>query len=332
MTLSTASGEELPLVSPTPEPKYSRFLKTSLGITLGAIAATALCNWWVDPFSYFGNNRLGVYGSSERQFKATYIDDYSHNALLMGSSMVGYINPQDLVEYQFFNASFSGALPEEMPYFLKHYASKDLKLVVIGLDVQSMSGIRTIKPEKEFDFPVPGDIKGTLENLLSFKVLQESLSTIKLHSQGVPTAIHQNGARNSVQKDEADSHLQDYDYRDNIKYLVKEEIPKFNYLPERMKVVADLKQHLDDRGIPYVVFLNPVNRRYLEVLQAESADDEFSQIRQELHRIFPDLVDLSQSQYSHERYFFKRDIIHYKSATGKQFMNDILSNHPSSGT
>jgi len=86
----------------------------------------------VDPYNELGNNKIGIFFSTDRQAKSA-ISKYKHNAILIGSSRTLQIPPSQLNCYVFYNASFGEATVEEMFYYLEKYAIEE-EFVLIGLD------------------------------------------------------------------------------------------------------------------------------------------------------------------------------------------------------
>src|SRR5438105_4486574 len=75
----------------------------------------------VDPWLRFNFDMDNISLWREREGKPWLIGIYPHNAVLIGTSKLAHVNPADVdtSEYTFFNASFAGALPEEMCSFLR---------------------------------------------------------------------------------------------------------------------------------------------------------------------------------------------------------------------
>src|SRR2546429_9163556 len=115
-------------------PAARRFVLLSLGLAGGLCGAIGLLNYVVDPYNRFGNNRLGVYISAERESKSTEVQRYPHNALLLGNSRMAMIPVAGASGFRFFNAAFAGATAEELYYFIIHYAKKE-ELVVLGTEL-----------------------------------------------------------------------------------------------------------------------------------------------------------------------------------------------------
>src|SRR5882757_2598088 len=114
------------------EKDFSRFLVilvVTIIVVLGARYGFVVIE---DPWGRFNFNadKLSIF--RERESKPWLVGIYPHNAILIGTSKSANINAADLDthELRFFNASFSGARPEEMYSFIGGFVT-DTKLLVL---------------------------------------------------------------------------------------------------------------------------------------------------------------------------------------------------------
>jgi len=138
-----------------------------LSLTLaGALAGgIGLLNYCVDPYNRFGNNRLGVFISAERESKAVEVRRFPHNALLVGDSRMAMVPVSRLQDFRFFNGAFGGATSEEVYYFLNHFAIQD-ELVVVGI------ALGQCDPEiPQGDIFAPATWRSSRDNLLNLRTL-----------------------------------------------------------------------------------------------------------------------------------------------------------------
>ena len=89
-----------------------RFVILALGLAGGLVATIGLFNYFVDPYGLFGQNRLGIHISAEREFKPSQVQRYPHDALVLGTSRMAMIPVDDLKGFRFFNAGFGGGTAE----------------------------------------------------------------------------------------------------------------------------------------------------------------------------------------------------------------------------
>src|SRR5680860_1528559 len=89
----------------------------------------------VDPFGYFGNNTIGYYFSSERQFKLGLVNGGDYNAIILGDSQIAFTDPSYIrrPDYKFVNGGIGGASVREQLALLSASQLDRLKLVVFGL-------------------------------------------------------------------------------------------------------------------------------------------------------------------------------------------------------
>jgi hypothetical protein len=121
---------------------FSRWL---IGLLFGIVAVGTM-NWYLDPYGYWGNAD-GVFYSTERQFKASQINHFPHDALLLGTSRFTHIDPKKLKCRKFFNAAFSGASLEEIIEFVKKFVG-ERELIILGLDFQMFEDVKAIPNEQ----------------------------------------------------------------------------------------------------------------------------------------------------------------------------------------
>ena len=298
-----------------PKYGYKNYIKISLIITAGLLLLTASTNYMIDPYNKMGNNKIGLYHSLDREIK-NQITFFKHDAILIGSSKTGRINPDDIDLYKFYNASIDAVTPEEIFFYLKKYAIHE-KFILIGLDFYMFN---------EREFPIKTMNKWyhnsytTIEYLLGGKVLRDSKKSISMWlKKQKPYIIKKNG-----QKTISNSY-KTRDYKKIIDFLCIHHYGNFHFSNERMAYLSKTKTLLKDRNIDCLVFINPLHEEVYTALQRLDSYELFIKWKQELKIIFPDLVDLSYSQYSAKNGFMKQDPYHYKPETGIAFLNKILN-------
>jgi hypothetical protein len=99
-----------------------------------------------------------------------------------------------------------------------------------------------------------------------------------------------------------------------------------------MSYVREIKNLLEERGIPYAIFINPLNHDVFAALQQIEAYSLFVSWQQEMKTVFPGIYDFSSSRYSARDGFYREDPYHYTNATGKAFLNEIINDFCSSGS
>ncbi len=164
-----------------------RFVLLALGLTIGLTGGMSLLNLVVDPFNRYGLNHLGVYISAERECKSTYVTRFPHDALLVGNSRETRIPPAQLEGFRFFNGAFSGATPEEVYFFLQHFAWHQ-RLVVLAVDVGEQD-----PAECHGDIFAPKGLTSALDNLLNLQTTEYSIRTISESLSKHPQPIGRDG-------------------------------------------------------------------------------------------------------------------------------------------
>ena len=166
------------------------YLKVYAAAVCCFFAVMMITNWLVDPFNELKRNTIGLYFSTERQAKSDIVKS-PHDAVLLGSSKAGRINPKTLNCYTFYNASFDAAMPEEIYLYLKRYITHE-RLVMIELDFYMFNErqwpVHAMKewPEQSF---------GKFEYLINFNTFKSSLFGVYKWYKKEPAVIAQNGQK-----------------------------------------------------------------------------------------------------------------------------------------
>ena len=127
-----------------------RLLVIWLVAVLGSIGFVAGFNVVVDPFGYFGTNRIGYYFSSEREFKYSMVKSYDYNAIILGDSRIAFTDPAHIArpEFRFVNGGIGGSTIAEEVALLSASHLDRLKLVVLGLVYGDLTNCsRAAEPE-----------------------------------------------------------------------------------------------------------------------------------------------------------------------------------------
>ncbi|HLX96650.1 MAG TPA: hypothetical protein VKU37_12970 [Verrucomicrobiae bacterium] len=296
-----------------------RFVLLALGLTLGLAGGVALLNLIIDPFNRYGLNRLGVYISAERECKSTYVQRFPHDALLVGNSRETRIPPAQLEGYQFFNGAFSGATPEEIYFFVQHFARAQ-RLVVLAVDVGEQD-----PTERHGDIFAPKGLTSALDNLLNLQTTEYSIRTISESLSKHPQPIGLDGrlpVGNSMQDADRDDPEQEA-YR--IKAM--QQMWDGYHCPPlaQMSFFVKISECLRQRGIPCVVVIPPTQEAVAQSAQSGPAAEEVAAWKRQLGTIFPHVLDLSFSSYDAATNFYRADPMHFRPDVGVRFMNaDVL--------
>jgi hypothetical protein len=296
------------------DPRARRFVLLTLGLAGALTGGLGLLNYVVDPYNRFGNNRLGVYISAERESKPTEVRRYPHNALLLGNSRMAMIPVGGLRGFRFFNGALGGATAEEMYYFAYHFARPG-DLVVLGVDLGGGD-----PPVLQGDIFQAPDWTANLNNLLNLSTVEYSFRTIGERWSGRPASLRADGSF------EPAPWFALYDREDRAQLSWKLDELKHDLqnatgtTRERMTFYARLADCLRQRGAVCVVLVPPLHEELAKAL-TPAARAAFENWRRELETIFPTVVDLSVSPYGAAQNFFKCDPAHFKPEVGVQLLN-----------
>ncbi len=273
-------------------------------------------NLLVDPYDRFGFNRLGTYISADREYKATEVQRFPSDAILLGDSRAAMINVSGVQDYRFFNAAFAGATGEEMRSFVNRFV-RGKKLVVLGLDLFSFGPV-TQPPTDPF---TPLSIRRALEYTLSIKNADYSIRTLASALAGKPRDYQPDGSYHeanwATRADRVDAATADRKVTE-----VVDSLTNYQFEANRMVALRDIRDTLAQRGIPVVVYLAPMNQRVWERLQGTTGYSEMLKTREAILRIFPRTIDLTDSGYSAPEGFFRGDPLHFRSLVGERFLKE----------
>ena len=299
------------------EKKYWTVSLMAAGCILLAIAAI---NYMVDPYNLLGNNTIGIFHSLDREIK-NQIVSFDHDAILIGSSKTGRIDPAALSYYKFYNASFDAALPEEIYFYLEKYA-KEEKVVLLGLDFYMFN---------ENFFPLKPMVAWNTKNysiaeyLLGGGVFNDARKSLSLWLNNNPPYLIKKNGQKIISKRESSVPVDTEKPKRIIEYVRKNHFGNFRFSNTRMEYIHKIKVLLEERNIKLLVFINPLHEDIYRMLKSSASFKEFIAWKKKLRVFFPDLFDLSNSPYSAKAGFTLDDPFHYTSETGASFMNKIMN-------
>jgi hypothetical protein len=292
-----------------------RFALAALGVAVGLAGGRALLNYLVDPDNRYGLNRLGVYISADREFKATEVRRYPHNALLVGNSHMGVVPADRLNGFRFFNGAVAGGSTEEIFYFLSHFAKKQ-ELVIIGLDLGACDPLQT-----KGDIFAPPSCVAILNNLFNLQTVEYSLRTILDHRAGLPNPMHPDGTFDMAYWVK-NADVENPKFRDYQLDQMKRGLDYFTGAPkEQMSFLARAAECLRQRGIVCVVLVNPLHEEVAKCFETPQLRAAAKAWLANLKSIFPNVVDLSFSRYGAAEGFFKSDPAHFKPEVAVRMIN-----------
>lgn len=293
-----------------------RFTLIMLAASALFLGAPVLLNYIVDPYDRFGNNRLGIYISAEREMKATEVARQPHTALIVGNSRMACLAPSRLDGFRFFNGAFSAANAEDVHWFLHHHAHTQ-KLVVLGIDLGAKD-----PPNLNGDIFRPGDWAAVAEHLVNLQTVEYSFKTLFSHWAGKPSHYLPDGS------------LRDPDFGNlsrpgnpalEMAYMetLKNNTTGFVLTtPRSLSFYRKIAETLRERKIPCVVVVPPIHEEVMRHIEALHLQGESQAWLDELRAIFPNVVNLASSHYGAASNFHAIDPVHFKAEVGVRFMNE----------
>lgn len=284
----------------------------------------SMVNYLVDPQSQFGAGVMGSYNDNAKTLKYYQITEYPFDALLLGSSKVAAINP-DTLNYKnlkFYNGALLSSTPEEIYEVLRH-ASTKTKFVAIGLDFFMFNASE--EPFKTSNLNFGGSNINKIVYLFSVKTFQKSIGSLFKYITDTPANFLPNGQKSQLTRIRIDSKFLDAEHDKALNHLRQKTFSNFAFEHRRIGTLREIQGFLEEKDIEYVIFINPLNQSVYRLI----ADMELSSVHQtflsSVRDVFGNAVDLTESEWSADKYFYNSDPWHYRSNTGTIFLNRIFS-------
>lgn len=289
----------------------------------------------VDPFGYFGNNTIGYYFSSERQFKLGLVSGGDYNAIVLGDSRIAFVDTSHIrrSDYQFVNGGIGGASVKEQLALLSAARLDRLKLVVFGLtfgDLQSCDDNGPTTNEAGASAPSEYGPWNVLRFTVSLTQLAYSIEALMDRAEGQSPRYHADGTRSIADKAIADARLdaktERYWEKINRDISQSQGVPHYQ-LGERCRTLLEKARALSDHyGFELLVVFLPINSDLLKhlALHTKEARQEINDFLAEVRQVIPHVVDLSQSQFSDSRNFWLDDSMHFKPMTGALVVREAI--------
>ena len=291
------------------------FSLVTIFVTLGILGAFALLNYWIDPYNQYGNNRLGVYVTSDRESKATDVKRFKHNAILLGNSREGMIPPRKLDGFCFFNGAFGGGTAEEVYYFIEHFVF-DQKVVILGIDYGQGD-----PPHPQGDLYAPKHFSHYISELLSLKTTENSFKTITDRLAGKKPSLERDGTFN------AEGWFQKYDVeipnRANLQIEdMKRALDTYeNARPTSLTYYKKIAVILKERNIPCVIYIPPLPAPVAAHLPACGGSSNFANWERDMSSIFSNTVNLARASSGEIQNFFRSDLEHLTPNASARIVN-----------
>lgn len=269
-------------------------------------------------------NSLSVF--QERNAKPWLIQNYKHNAVLLGTSKFAHVDPSDIDTpgLTFFNASFSGALPEEMLDFLNQFVPH-ARLVILSFDLMTMNELTWGLTDKTF--PKPSALRRldyTLRYLVSMDSLKSALIQL-VNPTKSPGLLRRNGGRYVPEELERSKLLRVPHFEKPLETLRGAAYQTFKYSDKRVEYLRKIKALLDERHIQYIVLISPEDEQMMKMIKDAGSYWALQRFRTDIAKIYPSAIDYSESWMSNDSNFFNHDPLHYMPKAGAVMVREAMS-------
>ena len=297
-----------------------KFSLKVIKLTLGVVFLCVALNFFIDPYNRFGMNTMGVYISAEREFKVTEISSFEPEWVLLGNSKSAMIDVTGVADDKVFNAGFGSASIEEMVQFIKEHIPNNNVKLVIGLDILQYSAGR---PSAQPYFYV-NTFDNVTQYLFSLKSLEYCGKTIGKYVRNKPKTLFENGSYNAIRWFEHRDVEDENRAAEEIKRIQQSYLDKPGYSKEMMKGYRELARIIEEKGLKAIYYLHPIHEEVMEFVKSKKHEDLKLWIA-EIKTVFPEVINLSESEYSKSSCFFKTDPIHYYPKVGAEILKLILN-------
>lgn len=304
-----------------------------LTTALSVVAFVAGFNITVDPFGYFGLNRIGYYFSSERQFKHSLVNGFDYNAILLGDSRIAFTDTAQISqsEHTFVNGGIGGASIAELVRLLSASKLDRLKLAVLGVRYGDLQNCAEDGQPKAITWAGSSFWDG-VRFAASWSQLSYALEAFGARFQGHSPKYHRDGTRSAAAKhlQEAGLNAKTNRYWRKIKENLPEEpraAPDYQ-LGTKCRALLRQAQWLADRhGFDLLVVFLPYNSDLLGSLDLHTprALKESRRFIAQVGNMVPHVVDLTRSAFSDSRHFWLDDSLHFKPTIGARIIREAIS-------
>lgn len=298
----------------------AKYITLTAAIAFALFTALAAINYTIDPLSYLRANLAYAYHSNERELKSMMVDSGTYDGLLIGTSKITYINPADLkFRGKILNAAFSGAMPEEILYFLEEKNPK-VKWIGLGLDPfvfnESAFPFNERKENLKYFSKSPLQI---LTYLLSLDTGMYSLGGIARRAIGKSPLYHATGARNATLREKLYENREDASTEKTLETIRAVHFGNYRLSERRIRILQDIQLWADRNNVRLIVWLDPVQQDVAAIIHNQMGADRRI-LTAALRRSFHTFIDLSDS-FPKSSHYFKKDPFHYRPETGAEFFN-----------
>jgi hypothetical protein len=294
-----------------------------LATVLSIVGFVAGFNIVIDPFGYFGTNRIGYYFSSEREFKFNLVRSYDYNVLLLGDSRMAFVDPAyiDIPGLKFVNGGIGGASIAEQVRLLRNGRLDDLKLVVFGMNHSDLSkcGGESSEGHSVWDFVRYG---------ASWSQAVNSLKALTWRAKGQRPEYQPDGTRSAVTKAFRDARRPEKtkSYWDDVENNIPSEAPKFVLGESCRRLLREVREIADQHGFKIAVVFWPFNSDVLSRVPWTDSQREretkrlIAEVGTEVHYV----IDFLASPLGDSGNYWRHDALHLKPRPGAQLLEQAI--------
>ncbi len=258
---------------------YKTWIKTFFAVCLTLLILIISVNMIADPmmvlpFVHKLNNRTHTHNVAHQKTNLIFFQNYykvkDYDGIIIGSSRATAIDPNLFSpEYSVFNYAIPGSRPEEFLSYLslaQELHGKPLRLIVIGLDFFTSSGIKTKSHVKGIPVAYTTEVKKpfyTLANLINIKAFYLSSSVLRANLHGKKPSYWERKSNSEVEYYRPPREKQEKSFNnamDGYKYTYS----NYKYNPDYKEILQEIKNAFPNAK--FLVFTTPVTKPHLDML------------------------------------------------------------------
>ena len=318
---------------------YKKYICHLFLFLFGTLFFVGIFNYFVNPYNIFqvpSCKYTYLKPEAKLQERVTKFigfkfDKREINSVFLGTSRADYSIDRDyfkeITGKDAENMAMGGMVLEEYPEIIDMILQihPEVKNLYLGTDF-IMFGGKTVFDEKskakitEYPFLTPTDV---CTALFSITGLRDSFWTIIKNILGLKTRMYYpNGLRYVTRNDR----IEDSFGEAIVEYTKKYET--FEYNPDKMKIIREIKEYCSQRGVKLHLFVMPTHVLDMQLMEMEGVYDDFLQWKADLSEVMPFYdfqypCPVTNEEISPDmKYFF--EISHATPLTGRLVLEEMV--------
>lgn len=319
--------------------KANTWIRTLFFITFFGISFIILFNYLINPYNVFSHTVSTKYitvkdnliDDEMSKFYAAY--KKQPDTILVGSSRVEHINPEDLEKYttgNSYNLGVKGSGLSTQYNLIKYFITKQkVKTVILGLDFFAFSPANIGKNNNIANTRYDNYyFQDYMSALLSFRTFRKSILTLKdnlshkeariLWENGWDTYFHEYAIIDKISKDEYFHKIESAfpNFGLNDKFFANKEFKHPYSIHQGLDLLAEIVSLCKLNNVELKIFTTPIYHRVYDVIVSNGYLNTYNYWKQELSK-YEMIYDFNYKNIITKNYENYVDASHFKADVGK---------------